>query len=232
MKTRRRQAPPRALPATRLLALALLLGVLLTLSARSRFEWFAPPGWPRTRGSTPSETPGLTEALGRCQQDLAQASAHLAAGCRTGSAWLRVASLERHRANLIALRSYPGTGQEADAHTDPAGRSDFLWRQRFLRADPEGALSRAAEAAARALRTDLDRPSRRRALLLLANARSALGDSMGEAEALADAASREPDQAMLWMLLAGAYRRAGRFAKAEAALRRADARPERRSTEP
>jgi uncharacterized protein YjbI with pentapeptide repeats len=131
-----------------------------------------------------------------------------------------VASLEMHRANLIALRSYPGTGEEAGAHTDPAGRSDFLWRQHFLRADPEGALSRAAEAAERALRTDLDRPSRRRALLLLASARSALGDPMGEAEALADAAYREPDQARLWMLLVGAYRRAGRFAKAEAALRR------------
>jgi len=37
---------------------------------------------------------------------------------------------------------------------------------------------------------------------------------------------------MLWMLLAGAYRRAGRFAQAEAAMRRADARPEGRSTKP
>lgn len=228
MKTRPRL--PWALPPTWPLALGLLLGVLLTPSARSLCRWFASSGSLQTRGSIPSETSGLTEALRRCRQDLAQARARLTARRRDGTAWLRVASLEMHRANLIALRSYPGTEPEADAAAEPAGRSDFLWRQRFLRADPEGALSRAARAAECALRTDLDRPSRRRASLLLASARSALGDPLGEADALVAAVHREPDQARLWMLLAGAYRRAGRFAQAEAALRRADARTERRST--
>jgi predicted Zn-dependent protease len=137
-----------------------------------------------------------------------------------------------HSANLIALQAYPGTEGNAESHTDPAEHSDFLWRQRFLRSDPEGTLSRAAAAAERALGTNLDRGIRRRGLLLLANARSALGDHAGEVAALADAVRREPHEAMLWMLLARAYREAGRFARAEAALRRADTCLERGSTKP
>jgi tetratricopeptide (TPR) repeat protein len=223
---------PRALPPTGSLTLGLLLGVLITASAMKLLGSFISPGSPPPHEGSTSKPTGLLDSIRQCERSLAQARARLPAGSSDGSTWIKIASLEMLRVDLLALKACSDPQRDAGAEIDPVETSDLQRRQSFLRANPEGALSRAAEAAERALGTNLERKSRRRALLLLASARSALGEHALAAAALADATRREPNEATLWMLLSGAYRRSGRFALAEAALQRAEALPESRSAKP
>src|SRR5262245_17577765 len=90
----------KALSPTRPLALGVLLGALLTASALKLVGWFASQGSSHASGSAPSQTAGLSEALWRCEQALARTHARLAEGRGDGAAWLRLASLERQRADL------------------------------------------------------------------------------------------------------------------------------------
>jgi predicted Zn-dependent protease len=123
--------------------------------------------------------------------------------------------LQRGVAADGSLPVAPQRSTSDDSYDDYPG-----WRARFLRADPERALTRTSEAARAALRAPLDSDEQRQALLLLAAARRGLADYRGEAAALAELARRTPDQSDTWMRLAEAYARARRFARAEAAMGR------------
>jgi predicted Zn-dependent protease len=67
------------------------------------------------------------------------------------------------------------------------------------------------------MRLDLDRPSRLRALELLAAAERASGNASGEVAALEEAVRLESDSARLWTRLSEACGRARQFRRAEAA---------------
>lgn len=139
---------------------------------------------------------------------------------RDGLAWLRVAALELNWCDLMASRVYEEQQQNPTHPADDEIDDYVRCREQFLQTDPDGSLTRAAQAAEAALRTRLDLESRQQALLLLATARRGLGEYPAEVEALREAAHREPHRAELWWQLSKAYSHAHRFAQAEAATGR------------
>jgi hypothetical protein len=173
---------------------------------------------PQPRGAAGGvETCVFASAVAHCERRLVIARARAAGRPDDGPAHLSLAGLEFNRAGLLALVAYetrPGVSQ------DGPGDDYLAWRERFLRGDPEGALTLTSQAARAALRSRLDPDERRLALLLLASALRGLADYHGEAAALAELARREPQEADYWLRLADAYARARRFARAEAAMGR------------
>lgn len=170
---------------------------------------------------TASSGNSVSAALARCDRLLAEARTQIARRPDDASVYLRVASLEMRRSDLLALTTYERQTPGGRERSDDRLSEYVAWRRQLLRTDPDGTLKRVTQAARVALRGRLDLPSRREALLLLADARARLGDHHGEAAALEQAARQEPDQPRLWLRLAEAYGRARRFAQAEAARRHA-----------
>lgn len=173
----------------------------------------------------------LAEALARADARLVAAWAAVAAPPERGKAWLLVASWEQRRADLLALAAAP---LEASGHALPGGPVPSVVeeamkstrRERFLRHDLQGCLTRASTALRMALRAAEDGVAlspreRRQAPELLAGVRSSLGDRRGEAAALEEAVALAPEDARLWLRLAEACGGARRFKRAEEARARA-----------
>jgi hypothetical protein len=159
-------------------------------------------------------------ALARCEGSLSAARAEAGRHPQDSAAWLRVASLELRRAELAALVAYETLYGPDWRHVWKPPPDAARWRARFLRSDPHGCLTRAAEAAKVALRQEREPTHRRQAFELLASARAGLDDPRGEAAALAGAAEAAPENAALWLRLAEAYGRTGQYARAERARAR------------
>jgi hypothetical protein len=158
-------------------------------------------------------------ALARCEEQLA--AARMARRPEDARACLRVAALELDRSDLLSLLAYERAVEQGITTSDGGSGEYLAWRHRLLRTDPGGALERATEEARSALALELLPTERRKALLLLAQARGRLADHRGEAEALAQVARRESKNAALWLRLSNAYSAAKQFAQAEAARERA-----------
>jgi hypothetical protein len=177
----------------------LLAGIVAAFAAWAVLAFFSILAGPPGPTALPNTGTALAEALSRTQLELTRAWAEVALRPECGPAWLRVASWELRRADVLA-------------------------HQRFLRRDPEGCLTRATAAARAALSTGeeggLTDGQRRQALELLADARARLGDPRGEAQELEIAAEAEPGNARLWTRLAEARGRARQFARAEKARAR------------
>jgi tetratricopeptide (TPR) repeat protein len=174
--------------------------------------------WPDRRNTPVSAVhPATARALMACEQKLSRARQQMVLSSRDARAALRVASLERRRVDLLALAAYEQEHRNLTEISEIALAADPAWRQRFLRSDPERALTRAARTVESALNGTLDTAARRHGLLVLAGLRADLGDHAREAEALQQAVYLEPDQPALWLRLAEAWGRTREFARAEAA---------------
>jgi hypothetical protein len=168
----------------------------------------------RLRGRYVAEERELVRAaLARSRQSIREAKMRLKARPNDARLHLRIATIELHRAYYLALLDY-----------DPQSLDEEYprWLANYLIQDPQGTISRAAWAARAAAVADGTREVRRDALLTLATACAARGDTTGEAEALAEATRLEPHRAQIWLRLAGAYGRARRFARADAAFAQAE----------
>jgi predicted Zn-dependent protease len=207
----------RAVP---LAAFGLLLVLLVGGGAAEIYRILASPAPSTSPGKMSALASADAGALSQCERSLSEARRRMREQPDDGPACLRVASLEMRRSDLLALLTEEMQSRTAAGTAAPESRVNPQWRQHFLRGDPAGTLGRAASAAEAALRAPLDPPSRRRALLLLAGARAALGHYHGEVEALAEAARREPGEASLWLRLSEAYQRTHQFTRATEARER------------
>lgn len=217
---RRARHRPTELPSVPLTALGLLLTLAVGGGAAEIYRILASPATSTSPGRMSALAAADAGALAQCERSLHEARRQMQEQPEDGSSCLRVAVLEMRRSDLLALLAEEMQSHAAAGSAAPESRENPQWRQHYLRGDPAGTLGRAAGAAEAALRAPLDSPSRRRALLLLASARAALGNYHGEVEALAEAAQREPGEATLWLRLAEAYGRAHQFARAAKARER------------
>lgn len=164
---------------------------------------------------------GLAEVLAHGDRRLAEARAGMAGGAGRGHAALRVASIEMSQSRTLFLLAYEqrqvGRAKMPGLETP----DDVLFRERYLRADANGSITRAAAAARTALRAGLEPASRRIALLILAQAQGALGNRRAEIEVLVELTRAYPNDSGLWWRLSTAAARSRQFARAEAAMQRA-----------